>query len=1103
MKTENLSTLKIHKLSQEQYNREVQNGTIDENALYLTPDEEIDLTPYPTLEHVSNTYETKVEAIEKLTEAKTYTDIVASGKSDSNHNHDSDYDVIGSASESLILAKSYTDSKVANLTSTTVVDNKISSHNTSTSAHNDIRALIFDLTTKLNNFLDVDETTTDQLSEVLTLIENNKGTLESLTITKINVSDIINNLTTNSTSKVLSSAQGVAIKALIDVLQEELDSHTHTISDVSGLQSALDGKAASSHGTHVTYSTTAPVMDGTASVGYASTVARSDHKHPTDTSRASKTEFDTHVSDTTKHITSTERTNWNAAKTHADSAHAPSNAQPNQNAFSNIAVSGQTTVSADSVTDTLTLAGSNINITTDSANDKVTFSVADGTTSAKGVVQLTNSTSSTSTTTAATPNSVKSAYDLANEAKKYVDSKADTIQSASGEVIAVNNSAYTPLKGLKIFGKTEQKTTIGKNLFPLHTFDPVTSNGVTVTYDNGGIRLSGSLTDTTAGGYISTWKYDDDFVIPAGTYTCHFSALSQPQIVIRFLNVEGNTQLASVQNVTIHTHTVTLTEPAIMSWSVYRNKNYTQNIPAETIYIQIEEGSTATAYEPYTGGIPSPNPEYPQALESVGESLIVTMEGTNVQPQTLTITVSNGLSGIPVASGGNYTDANGQQWICDEVDFEKGVYVQRVRKVFVTQTASTSNSLIILPDTAGARKPLTIVSNYTDGAKFGLSDSGENIFIRGSANASANKVNLTYTELNALLTETPMVLIYALAKENPIPLSEIDQNAMEQYATLHTNYPNTTIFNDAGADMEVKYYTPNTAVQMVHSPSDEGKVLTIDEHGCVVLGEPTTSDAIHNYLPLTGGTLSGNTTINTAGARYRVTNGTNTAWFGMNSAGSTIGIYDETNKKYLIQHDGTNTQLNGNCTGNAGSATKVYTTATNSSTYKSYQIPFLSGSESGNSSILKNNGIKFDVRDGATSQNGVALLLLGDTGTAGTDGNKSGGLYMYNSNGKYAAMIPAENTGNITLTLPDSTGTLALNKPTTATLSASSWSSLSQTVSVTGVTANNTVIVTPAPASHNVYCECGVYCSAQASGKLTFKCAEKPASNITVNILIM
>lgn len=195
----------------------------------------------------------------------------------------------------LASAKSYTDSKASGLASTTSVDNKISTHNTSTAAHSDIRNLITALTTKVNNFLDVDDTTTDQLSEVLTLINNNKGTLESLTSSKINVSDIVDNLTTSSTSKVLSAKQGVALKALIDALQEELDSHTHAISDVSGLQSALDGKAASSHGTHVSFSTTAPVMDGTASVGSATTVARSDHRHPTDTSRASQASLDSHT----------------------------------------------------------------------------------------------------------------------------------------------------------------------------------------------------------------------------------------------------------------------------------------------------------------------------------------------------------------------------------------------------------------------------------------------------------------------------------------------------------------------------------------------------------------------------------------------------------------------------------------------------------------------------------------------------------------------------------------------------------------------------------------------------------------------------------------
>ena len=41
MITENLSTLKIHKLTKEQYERELAAGNIDANALYLTPDEEL------------------------------------------------------------------------------------------------------------------------------------------------------------------------------------------------------------------------------------------------------------------------------------------------------------------------------------------------------------------------------------------------------------------------------------------------------------------------------------------------------------------------------------------------------------------------------------------------------------------------------------------------------------------------------------------------------------------------------------------------------------------------------------------------------------------------------------------------------------------------------------------------------------------------------------------------------------------------------------------------------------------------------------------------------------------------------------------------------
>lgn len=72
-----------------------------------------------------------------------------------------------------------------------------------------------------------------------------------------------------------------------------------------------------------------------------------------------------------------------------------------------------------------------------------------------------------------------------------------------------------------------------------------------------------------------------------------------------------------------------------------------------------------------------------------------------------------------------------------------------------------------------------------------------------------------------------------------------------------------------------------------------------------------------------------------------------------------------------------------------------------------------------------------------------------------------------------------------------------------ATLTTSAWSSKSQSVSVAGVTANNAVMVAPAPASQKVYTTARVYCTGQTDGKLTFSCDEVPTTNITINVIIL
>lgn len=97
-------------------------------------------------------------------------------------------------------------------------ESKVSVHNTATDSHNDIRELISGLTQRLNALADSDDTTLDQMSEVVAYIKSNKSLIDAITTSKINVSDIIDNLTTNVSNKPLSAAQGVKLKALIDAI---------------------------------------------------------------------------------------------------------------------------------------------------------------------------------------------------------------------------------------------------------------------------------------------------------------------------------------------------------------------------------------------------------------------------------------------------------------------------------------------------------------------------------------------------------------------------------------------------------------------------------------------------------------------------------------------------------------------------------------------------------------------------------------------------------------------------------------------------------------------------------------------------------------------
>ena len=127
------------------------------------------------------------------------------------------------------------------------ISKNIAEHNTSHNSHNDIRIFLNELNNRLNALANSDDETLDEMKEVVAYIKDNRSLIESITTTKVNVADIIDNLITNVSNKPLSASQGVVIKNLIDTLQSELTAHTNnadihvTASDKTNWNNAVFG----------------------------------------------------------------------------------------------------------------------------------------------------------------------------------------------------------------------------------------------------------------------------------------------------------------------------------------------------------------------------------------------------------------------------------------------------------------------------------------------------------------------------------------------------------------------------------------------------------------------------------------------------------------------------------------------------------------------------------------------------------------------------------------------------------------------------------------------------------------------------------------------
>lgn len=199
--------------------------------------------------------------------------------------------------------------------------------------------------------------------------------------------------------------------------------------------------------------------------------------------------------------------------------------------------------------------------------------------------------------------------------------------------------------------------------------------------------------------------------------------------------------------------------------------------PIDTvIYPQIEFGTVDTEYEPYKPA------------------------------QMLIIPTSGGLPGIPVSSGGNYTDEKGQEWVADEIDLAKGERVQWIGNKVLQESDLKKD----IPDlTFVTLRNIKTVSNanpicsHLKYVSYQTADKGQILCI--SRVLEDIRIYLNSADFQVykdFVNNNEVFLIWAL--KTPIR-TPIPPETIAAYKALRTYSPITTVINDAEAGMSVGY----------------------------------------------------------------------------------------------------------------------------------------------------------------------------------------------------------------------------------------------------------------------------------------------------------
>lgn len=195
-------------------------------------------------------------------------------------------------------------------------------------------------------------------------------------------------------------------------------------------------------------------------------------------------------------------------------------------------------------------------------------------------------------------------------------------------------------------------------------------------------------------------------------------------------------------------------------------------------------------------------------------------------PQVLAL--AHSLPGIPVTSGGNYTDENGQQYICDEVDLARGVYVQRCKTIQLTGSESWQTyhhsaygvthgfrlrvadmreiKNVQFIDTVGLLSSHFLYGGYvSEHQETGVGTSeAQYVYLRFDGE---NDTITTLEELTALLSAKaaagdPVTVTYEL--DNPVETA-LSAEEVTAYQAILSHCPSTTVLNDSQAHMALDY----------------------------------------------------------------------------------------------------------------------------------------------------------------------------------------------------------------------------------------------------------------------------------------------------------